>query len=48
VIGREGKNSVNALAEAAGWMTYSLLNHLNPLTPRVYLKKGEAVALLES
>lgn len=48
VIGREGENTVNAIADAAGWMTYSLLNHLNPLTPRVYLKKGEPVALLES
>ena len=48
VIGREEENTVNAIADAAGWMTYSLLNHLNPLTPRVYLKKGEPVALLES
>ncbi len=48
VIGREGENTVNAIADVTGWMTYSLLNHLNPLTPRVYLKKGEPVALLES
>jgi alanine racemase len=48
VIGREGANTVNTIAEASGWMTYSLLNHLNPLTPRVYMKKGEPVALLES
>jgi len=48
VIGREGENTVNAIADAAGWMTYSILNHLNPLTPRVYLKKGKPVALLES
>ncbi len=48
VIGREGENTVNAIVDAAGWMTYSLLNHLNPLTPRIYLKKGEPVALLES
>ncbi len=48
VIGREGENTVNAIADAAGWMTYSLLNHLNPLTPRVYQKKGKPVALLES
>ena len=48
VIGREGENTVNAIGDAAGWMTYSLLNHLNPLTPRVYLKNGEPVALLES
>lgn len=48
VIGREGENTVNAIADVTGWMTYSLLNHLNPLTPRVYLKKGEPVALQES
>ena len=48
VIGREGENTVNAIADTAGWMTYSLLNHLNPLTPRVYLKKGKPAALLES
>jgi alanine racemase len=48
VMGREGENTVNAIADAAGWMTYSLLNHLNPLTPRVCLKKGEPVALLDS
>jgi len=48
VIGREGENTVNAIADAAEWMTYSLLNHLNPFTPRVYMKKGEPVALLET
>jgi alanine racemase len=48
VIGREGENTVNAIADVTGWMTYSLLNHLNPLTPRVYLKNGEPVALQES
>jgi alanine racemase len=47
VIGGEGENTVNAVADVAGWMTYSLLNHLNPSTPRVYMKKGEPVALLE-
>jgi alanine racemase len=47
VIGREGENTVNAMADVAGWMTYSLLNHLNPSTPRVYKKNGEPVALLE-
>ena len=48
VIGRKGENSVNAIADAAGWMTYSLLNYLNPLSPRVYLKNGQSVAILES
>ena len=48
VIGNEGENTVNAIADAAGWMTYSLLNHLNPLTPRIYLKKGKPVAIRES
>ncbi len=48
VIGREGENTVNAIADTAGWMTYSLLNHLNLQTPRVYLKKGEPIALLKS
>ena len=48
VIGGEGENTVNAIADAAGWMTYSLLNHLNPLTPRIYLKKGKPVAIRES
>jgi alanine racemase len=47
VIGRDGENTVNAVADIAGWMTYSVLNHMNPSTPRVYLKKGELVALLE-
>jgi alanine racemase len=47
VISREGENTVNAVADVAGWMTYSLLNHLNPSTPRVYVKKGKPVAILE-
>jgi alanine racemase len=47
VIGREGENTVNAVADVAGWMTYSLLNHFNSATPRIYMKKGEPVALLE-
>ena len=48
VIGGEGENTVNSIADAAGWMTYSLLNHLNPLTPRIYLKKGKPGAIRES
>jgi alanine racemase len=47
VIGREGENSLVKIAEASGWMVYSLLNHLNALTPRVYLRKGKPVALLD-
>lgn len=47
VIGREGENSLFSTAETAGWMVYSLMNHLNPFTPRVYMEKGEPVALLD-
>jgi alanine racemase len=47
VIGREGENSLAAMAEASGWMVYSLMNHLNPFTPRVYVRDGEPVALLD-
>jgi len=28
-------------------MVYSLMNHLNPFTPRVYLREGKPVALLD-
>jgi alanine racemase len=47
VIGREGENTLSMMAEASGWMTYSILNHLNPCMPRVYFRGGEPVALLE-
>lgn len=47
VIGREGENSLVKMAEASGWMVYSLMNHLNPFTPRVYLREGKPVALLD-
>ncbi|HIH88903.1 TPA: alanine racemase [Candidatus Bathyarchaeota archaeon] len=47
VISRTGENDLSHFAATAGWMTYSILNHLNPYTPRVYTKKGEPVALLE-
>lgn len=47
VIGREGENSLFSMAETAGWMVYSLMNHLNPFTPRVYMENGEPVALLD-
>jgi len=45
IIGREGKNTLSKTAETAGWMVYSLLNHLHMNTPRVYYRKGEPVAL---
>jgi alanine racemase len=48
VIGKEGPNSLAQTAETAGWMVYSLMNHLNPATPRVYFEKGRPVALLGS
>ena len=47
IIGREGENTISKTAETAGWMTYSLLNHLNMNTPRVYYKNSEPVALLD-
>lgn len=47
IIGREGENTISKTAETAGWMTYSLLNHLHMNTPRVYYKNGEPVALLD-
>ncbi|MBN2336002.1 alanine racemase [Candidatus Bathyarchaeota archaeon] len=47
VIAEEGENSLFKTAETAGWMTYSLLNHINPLMPRVYFMDNEPVALLE-
>jgi alanine racemase len=47
VIGREGENSLAKVAEASGWMVYSLMNHLNPGTPRVYTEGGRPVALLD-
>jgi len=47
VIGRDGENSLTAMAEASGWMVYSPMNHLNPFTPRVYLKRGKPVKLLD-
>ena len=46
IIGREGENTLSKTAETAGWMVYSLLNHLHTNTPRVYYVGGEPVALL--
>ena len=48
LIGREGENTLSKTAETAGWMTYSLLNHLNMNTPRVYYMGGKPVALLDN
>jgi alanine racemase len=48
LIGCTGENSLSRFAETAGWMTYSVLNHLNPYTPRVYMRGGEPVALFEA
>jgi alanine racemase len=47
VIGRRGENTLGRVAETAGWMVYSLLNHLSPATPRVYYRDGLPVALTE-
>lgn len=47
VIAREGTNNLVATAETAGWMVYSLLNHLSPFVPRVYYQNGVPVALEE-
>lgn len=47
VIGRRGENTLSRIAETAGWMVYSLVNHLAPSTPRVYYQAGVPVGLLE-
>lgn len=47
VYGRDSENDVASTAREAGWMTYSVLNHLNPFLPRVYMRAGQPVALLE-
>ena len=48
IIAESGENNIYNTAATAGWMTYSLLNHINPITPRVYYKNREPVALLET
>lgn len=45
VIGTEGANDLGQIAKSAGWMVYSLMNHLNPFVPRVYTRGGEPVAI---
>lgn len=47
VIAKEGVNDLVSTAETAGWMVYSLLNHLSPFMPRIYYRGGEPVALHE-
>jgi alanine racemase len=47
VIGRRGENTLGRIAETAGWMVYSLVNHFAPSTPRVYYRAGVPVALTE-
>ena len=47
VFGRAGENSLGAMADAAGWMVYSLMNHLSPDIPRVCYRSGVPVALRE-
>ena len=47
VFARAGENSLPAMARAAGWMVYSLMNHLSPDIPRVCWRGGVPVALRE-
>ena len=47
VFARKGENSLLAMARAAGWMVYSLMNHLSPDIPRVCWRGGVPVALRE-
>ena len=47
VFAHEGENSLLAMARAAGWMVYSLMNHLSPDLPRVCCRGGAPVALRE-
>ena len=47
IYSREGENDIAGVAATAGWMSYSLLNHLNPSVPRVYYRSNEPVAILE-
>lgn len=47
VYSREGENDIAGVSEAAGWMPYSLMNHLNPFIPRIYYRGNAPVAILE-
>ena len=46
-ISNKGDNNAGNVADLAGIMTYSLANQMNILTPRVYIEKGEPVALFQ-
>ena len=46
-ISRQAPNDVMGASMEAGIMTYSLVNALHMLTPRVYIEKGKPVALSE-
>ena len=48
VIARDGVNDLVSTAETAGWMVYSLLNHLSPFVPRIYHRGGVPVAIEEA
>lgn len=48
IISRTGENTLSRFAATAGWMAYSILNHLSPCIPRIYTKNGKLVALVES
>ena len=47
VFSREGDNTLGEMAKAAGWMVYSLMNHLSPEIPRVFFRDGVPIALRE-
>lgn len=47
VIAKDGVNDLVSTARTAGWMVYSLLNHLSPFVPRVYYRGGVPVAIEE-
>ena len=47
ILGTDADNTVAEVAATAGWMVYSLFNHLNAKTPRVYYEGGRAVEILE-
>jgi alanine racemase len=46
VIGPDGPTSASEIAKTAGWMVYSLLNHLSLSTPRVYVEGGQVRTVL--
>ncbi len=47
VYSREGENDVAGVSQTAGWMPYSLLNHLSPFIPRIYYRGNAPVAILQ-